>query len=174
MGVELPVPPGLMKSTFVASAPWGLVADFTTDFLFGLLYFPTAWAEHVNNEIYQLVGLILQTAAAHNVTLGGDVEFNVPSGKFALDKSRVGGNGAAPGALTSYSPAAIAGADNFSDDGATISDVFDTIVENTRDVTPTCEFSIIRSYPFALLTRPKSSRNRLDPWVRARAIIFCG
>ena len=108
------------------------------------MYSPTAWAEHVNNEIYQLVGLILQTAAAHNVTLGGDVGFDVPSERFALDKSRVGGNGAAPGALKSYSTAAIAGADNFSDDGATISDVFDLIVENTRKVTPTCESSVFR------------------------------
>ena len=143
----------------------------TTDFLFGLLYSPTAWAEHCNNEVYQLIGLILQTAAAHNVTLDGDAKFNVPSEKFALDESRLGGNGAAPGALTSYSSAAIAGADNFNDASATISDVFDIIVENTRQVTPTCEFSV-RSYPFVLLTHPKSSRYRLDPWVRARPTVF--
>ena len=151
-----------------------MVADFTTDFLFALLYSPTAWAEHCNNEVYQIIGLILQTAAAHNVTLGGDTKFDVPSGKFALDKSRLGGSGAAPGGLISYSSVAIAGADNFNDDSVTISDVFDFIVENTRQVTPTCELSVVRLYPFVLPTHPKSSRHRLDPWVCARTTVSEG
>jgi len=140
MGVELPVPPGVMKGTVPGPRPWSLVANFTTEFLFNLLYTPTAWAEHCNNEVYQLIGLIHQTALARNVTLDGSLKINVPSGEFTFDKSGLGKSGAALGPLTSYSPAAIAGADNFNDDSATISDVFDSIVENTRDITPTCEF----------------------------------
>ena len=157
---------------FLAPGRWSLDADFITGFLFSLLYAPTAWAENCNNEVYQLIGLIHQTALAHNVTLDGGVKISVPSGGFTFDKSRLGNSGAALGALTSYSLAAITGADNFNDDNATISDVFDTIVEITRDITPTCESSIIYPHTFALPTRLKSSRNRLDHWVRARAIIF--
>ena len=41
--------------------------------------------------------------------------------------------------LTSYTTAAIAGADNFNDNNATIRDAFDMIVNVTREVTPSCE-----------------------------------
>ena len=159
--------PRLHEGYDSSSYPLEFVAHFAAEYLFNLLYTPTAWAEHCNNEVYQLIGLIHQTALSHNVTLDGGVKINVPSGNFSFDKSRLGKSGAALAALTSYSSAAIAGADNFNDDSATISDVFDTIVENTRDITPTCKFSFVRSYPFALLIRPKSSWNRLDHWVRA-------
>ena len=87
----------------------------------------------MNTDVYTLVGLILQIAQAHNVPVGGG-KYNVPSGDFTDHGTPP------PQNLTSYSTAAIAGADNFSDDGLTIKGLFDTLVDITRTITPTCKF----------------------------------
>ena len=152
-------------------ARWSLGADFTTEFMFALLYFPTMWAKYCNNEIYQAIGLIYQTAQAHNVTLDGGLNINITPGEFAIDKSPLSRISArAPGVLSSYSSAAIAGADNFNDGGVTINDVFDLIVENTRQVTPTCEFFVVPSVHFTDPSQIKSApsgplgtREQTDP-----------
>ena len=131
-----------------------------TAYLFDLLSLPATWSESVNTDIYQLVTYILQTAQANNVTIDGGVKYNVPSGQVTIDGAAV------PQNLTSYSTAAISGADNFNDDDATIEDLFDALVNNTREITPTCEFPVIYSYPLVPLTRPESSsRNPLESWV---------
>ena len=109
----------------------------------------------MNNDIYPLVALILQTAQAYNITIDGGAKYNVPS---TVDMSFLNDIGAAaPANLTSYSVDAISGADTLVDDSVTIKDVFDVIVNITREVTPTCGSSTVRSYPLVLLTyRTKS------------------
>jgi hypothetical protein len=106
----------------------------------------------VNGDLYRLVVLILQAAEAHNITVGGGSQYNVPSGNFTFNLPSVP---ATSESLTSYTQAAICGADNFNDDDVIVRDVFDTIVDITREITPTCEFPIVHSYPFVSLTRPK-------------------
>jgi hypothetical protein len=123
----------------------------------------------VNGDIYKFVGLILQSAEAHNITIGGGIKYNIPSGNFTFETGPT-----PPQNRTSYALAAIVGADNFNDDNVTIRDVFDIIVDVTREVTPTCEFPTARSYLFVLLTRPESSRNHLVSWVRAIGGIYRG
>ena len=123
----------------------------------------------MNGDVYKFVGLILQAAEAYNITLGGGIKYNIPSVNFTFETGP-----APPQNLTSYALAAIVGADNFNDDNVTIRDVFDIIVDVTREVTPTCEFSTARSYLFVLLTRPISSRNHLVSWVRASGDIYSG
>jgi hypothetical protein len=108
------------------------------------------WSDYVNGDLYQFAGLILQAAEAHNITVGGGSKYNVPSGNLTLPSVPVTQN------LTSYSLSAIAGADNLDDDSVTVRDVFDTIVDITREITPTCEFPVVRSYLFILLTRPQN------------------
>ena len=100
----------------------------------------------MNGEVYQLVGSILQLAEAHNVTVGGGSKYNVPSEKLTVKRSLLSVAGPAPSQnLTSYTTAAITGADNFNDDNVTVKNVFDVIVDITREVTPTCEFPTVRS-----------------------------
>ena len=113
----------------------------------------------MNDDIYRFVGFILQTAQAHNITIDGCPKYNVLSGEFMISSEAPSPN------LTSYSATAISGADDFRDGDVTIRDVLDVIVNNTREVTATCEFFAIRLYLFVLLTRPKLSRNRLEYWV---------
>ena len=125
----------------------------------------------MNGDMYQLVVLILQAAKAHNITVGGGSQYNVPSGNFTFNPPSVP---ATSGSLTSYTQAAICGADNFNDDGVIVRDVFDTIVDVTREITPTCEFPIVRSHVFVYSPAPKSSRNRLDSWVRTSGGISGG
>ena len=116
----------------------------------------------MNSDIYTFVASILQIAQAHNVTVDGSARYNVPSG--TIDASSL--SDAPSPNLTSYTEAAIVGADDFNDGSTTITDVFDIIVNITRQATPTCEFPIVRLYLFVLLTLPQSSRNRLESWVR--------
>jgi len=98
----------------------------------------------VNGFVYKFVGFILQTAQAHNVTIPGGQKYNVPSGNFTIDEALLSQIGAIPSPnLTSYTPQAIAGADDFNDGNTAIRDVFDMIVKNTQEVTPTCEFRVI-------------------------------
>jgi len=96
------------------------------------------------------VGSILQTAQLFNVaTITG--KYNMPSETIGFESS-LGLPGAGPSPnLTTYALTAISGADNFNDGSVTIKDVFDVVVSNTRNVTPTCELSVFRSRPFALL-----------------------
>jgi len=92
----------------------------------------------VNGETYDWVVFILQTAQAHNITIDGSGKYNVPSEKITIDVSVFESSQN----LTSYATAAISGADDFNDDNTTIKDMFDMVVNNTREVTPTCEFSL--------------------------------
>jgi hypothetical protein len=117
------------------------------------------------------VGLILQAAEAYNITVGGGPKYNVPSGNFNIDLS----SSTPSQNLTSYTTAAICGADDFNDDHVTVKDIFNIIVNITREITPTCGFLIVGAYPFVLLTRPDSSRNHLGwDWVRPRGRISRG
>ena len=136
------------------------MANTASVLLFAILYEPLTWSEEANGDIYQFVGFILQTAQAHNITIDGGARYNVPPGEFTISSDAPSSN------LTSYTAVAIGGADDFSDGDVTIKDVFDVIVNNTREVTATCELFTIRLYLFILLTRPKLSRNRLERWVR--------
>ena len=105
--------------------------------LFDLLYTPGTWSDAVNTVVYDVIAITLKAGESLNIPTPGGRKYNVPT------------TGTNPGltpppitALTSYSQVAISGADDFVDDSVTIKDVFDIIVSNTRDITPTCEFSI--------------------------------
>ena len=121
----------------------------------------------MNGATYDIVAYILQVSQAHNITIEGSGKYNVPSQEIIIDPSVFG----TPDNLTSYATAAISGADDFNDGNTTIKDVFDIIVNNTREVTPTCEFSFF-THLFVPLTWPESSRNGLESWVRAGGSIF--
>ena len=112
------------------------------------------------------MAFLLQTAKAHNIPVG---QYNIPSEPIVLHEPP-----AAPPNLTSYTGAAIPGADNFNDDKVTIKDVFGVIVDNTRNETPTCESPIVCSYLFVWLTHLESSRNCLVYWVRTSGSISWG
>lgn len=92
----------------------------------------------MNDVTYNLVASILQTSQAHNVTIDGGDKYNVPSEEVTIDESIFG----PPQSLISHALEAISGADNFNDDNTTIREVFDSLVNNTREVTPTCESSL--------------------------------
>ena len=94
------------------------------------------WSDAVNGFVYQFVGLVLQTSQAHNIAIEGCAKYNVPSGNITLTGTE---NPSSP-TLTSYSLAAIVGADDFVDSNATMTDLFDAIVNVTRQITPTCAF----------------------------------
>ena len=94
------------------------------------------WSDYVNSFVYQLVGLVLQASQAHNIAIEGCAKYNVPSGNITLTGT---GNPSSP-TLTSYSLTAIIGADDFVDSNATMTDLFDTIVDVTQQITPTCAF----------------------------------
>jgi hypothetical protein len=134
--------------------------------LFGVLYTPETWSSEANTDIYAFVALALQASQALNITVPGGKKYNIPTGNITLNTS---GDSPAP-TLVSYSQAAIAGADDFVDGGVTIKDVFDIIVSNTREVTPTCEFSPPLGL-FVALTHHQSSRNCLVTWVCEEGLI---
>ena len=127
------------------------------------MYSPEAWSQEVNTVLYAFVALVLQTAQALNVTAPGGHMYNVPTGNFTSDPT-----GDAAPTLVSYSQVAITGADDFYDGGVTIKDVFDVIVNNTREVTPTCTFSALISHSLVLI--PKLSWNRLVTWVSTKQL----
>jgi hypothetical protein len=102
--------------------------------LFSLMYTPNAWSQEVNGDVYTYAALVLQAAQALNVTIPGGKKYNVPSGNITLNTGD-----ASPPSLTSYTLTAISGADDFNDGSVTIKDVFDDVVNVTREVTPTCE-----------------------------------
>ena len=89
----------------------------------------------MNSDVYQIVALILQSAQAHNVTIPGGKKYNVPSGNITIDLDQPS---TSQNTSLSYSTVAITGADDFRDNNTQVKDVFDDIVENTRDVSPTC------------------------------------
>ena len=93
----------------------------------------------MNSYIYEFVGFVLQASQAHNITVGGGAKYNVPSENITVDWST--SESASAQNLTSYALAAISGADDFNDDNTTTKDVFDFIVNTTREVTPTCKLS---------------------------------
>ena len=104
------------------------------------------WSQNVNGFVYEIVVLILQTARVHNVTIPGRKKYSVPSGNITIDN-----DAASTPTLSPYSIVAITGADRFRDDNTRVKDIFDTFVEITRDITPTCEFPTTRSYPLVLI-----------------------
>ena len=106
----------------------------------------------MNTDVYQTIAIVLQIAQAHNVTVPGGAKYNVPSGIIPTDPAwSTSGAGPAPN-LTSYSTVAITGADDFRDGQTTVKDMFDTFVQITREITPTCMFSTAASYLFVSLT----------------------
>ena len=112
-----------------------------------VLYSPPDWSVSANGIIYDFVSFVLQASQDHNVTVDGGAKYNIPPEGVAVDKtafeSFLGGTGATSSQnLTSYALAAISGADDFNDDNTTIRDVFDIVVNNTREVTPTCKFPL--------------------------------
>ena len=156
------VTPAALKCTVPNFYPWGSVADTTTAYIFNLLYAPTSWSDQVNSQVYQLVAAVLQLAQEHNVTLSGGAKYSVPSGNFSFDKTLLSTIGAAPPQnLTSYALAAISGADNFNDDSVTIKNVFDVVVSNTRQVTPSCEFLV--TYPLVPVRFADTPRTKSEP-----------
>ena len=119
----------------------GSIADSAIGLLYHLLYTPMAWSDSVNGYIYQFVAFVLQAAQTHNITIDGGAKYNVPSGKITIDEIEI------PSPLndTSYTTAAVIGADDFNDENTTVKDLFDLIVNTTRQVTPT------RAFPSSLL-----------------------
>ena len=122
----------------------------------------------MNGPLYEFATFILQTAKAHNVTIDGGEKYHVPSNKVTVDQTTFGSFSAMTGRdtsqnLTSYSMTAISGADDFEDDNETIKDLFDIVVSNTREVSPTCKSSsLTRPFVhFTHLARIKSERSGL-------------
>ena len=113
----------------------------------------------MNTEIYAFVGLVLQLSQALGVTIPRSQKYNVPTGNLSLDL------GDSTSTVSTYSGEAISGADDFVDGGVTAKDIFDIIVSNTRDITPTCRFSCYLPYLLNALTCPLSSWNCLVAWV---------
>ena len=95
----------------------------------------------MNGFLYGYVALVLQASQAHNITVPGCHKYNVPTGNITIDDTL---ETSSPN-RTSYTTEAIAGADDINDGSATIRDVFDGIVEITREVTPTCKSLLSRS-----------------------------
>ena len=91
----------------------------------------------MNGGFYPAAVYILQLARAHNVIVPGGRRYNVPSGNTT---NPISPDDVSPPGLSSYSYAAISGADDFGDSKTTIRDIFDLIVEITREVSPTCAF----------------------------------
>ena len=150
-GYPLPILPAPLRSKpFRLPPSWNTVADFVEAWLFNVLLTPSVWSEYVNGWLYQAVGFILQTARANNITVPCNRKYNVPSGNITVGPppSPPLGPPPIPG-LTPYTMVAIPGADDFSDNKTTIKDIFDAIVDTTREVTPTCMSSVAGLYPFA-------------------------
>ena len=103
-----------------------------------MLYSPSMWSEKVNGYLYQYVALALQISQAHNITIAGCREYNVPSEDITLENPPEAE--LQPSAM-SYSQYAISGADDFNDEMVTVKEVFDVVVKTTRKITPTCESS---------------------------------
>ncbi|KAF9793484.1 hypothetical protein BJ322DRAFT_132608 [Thelephora terrestris] len=140
-GYEVPAVPGFLKL-------W----------LATLLYSPTTWSEGVNGFLYEYVALVLQASQAYNVTVPGGRKYDVPSGNITIDDTV---DTFYPN-RTSYSQAAIAGSDDFSDGNVTTRDSFDVIVENTREVTPT--FGTVWPVEYDPSGWPVRSVERLPPF----------
>ena len=116
------------------------------------MYEPQTWSLIVNNEVYPVVVSLLQLAQAHNVAVPGGRHYNLPSQNIT---HTIPQDELYPPGLTSYSWVAISGADDFGDSQTTIKDIFDIIIETTREVTKTCEFPVVNSRLFDLLTRSR-------------------
>ena len=104
----------------------------------------------MNNEVYPVAVSLLQLAQAQNVPVPGGRHYTLPSENISYP---IPLDAISPPDLTSYTWVAISGADDFGDSRTTIKDIFDIIVETTREVTPTCEFPVIRPRLFDLPTR---------------------
>ena len=110
----------------------------------------------MNGPVYNFVALILQASQAHNIKIGGGRKYNVPSEEITIDKLAFGPSQG----LKSYVMGAIPGADDFNDDNTTVKEVFDIIVNTTREVTSTCKFSFsLISVRFTYLARIESERS---------------
>ena len=104
----------------------------------------------MNNEVYPVLVSLLQLAQAQNVPVPGGRHYNLPSQNITHP---IPPDVISPPGLTSYAWVAISSADDFEDSKTTIKDIFDIIVETTREVTATCEFPVIDPRLFRLPTR---------------------
>ena len=149
-GYDVPVLPGVVKGAVSWFLPpsQSVVNTATTGVLAELLYSPESWSSEVNTDFYELVAFVLQASQELNITVPGGKKYNVPTENITIGPN----GGTSVPTLTSYSPVAIVGADDFVDSGVTIKDVFDIVVNVTREVTPTCRFSVISSRSFNSLT----------------------
>lgn len=117
--------------------------------LHGVLTTPSIWSQFANEGAFPLIVSIFQAAQAFNISYNSNRTYNVPSGTFEISASLLeseenvfGGNPAEN--LTDHAFEAIIGADNFVDieNHVVMEDVLNEIVNITRTVTPTCEWSI--------------------------------
>jgi len=98
------------------------------------------WSAFANETLYPFIAGIFQFAQAHNVSLSDDksVVYHLPSQAIEFDPSLMW-DGPPPGSLRSFAFDAIIGADSRDDEGVTMKDVFDVIVNTTQNITPSCE-----------------------------------
>ncbi|KAF9644793.1 alpha/beta-hydrolase [Thelephora ganbajun] len=145
-GYSVPLAPGFIKAE-----------------LFNLLYSPTIWSQYVNSYVYDVVALALQASRAHNITVPGGHKYKVPSGNVTINRSFLSlASVASSPNLTSYTSMAISGADDFNDDNTKIKDIFDIIVDTTREVTST--FGTIWGLGYTSSGWPTRSVERLPPY----------
>ena len=111
----------------------------------------------MNSDIYFAVVAFLQLAQAQNIPVPGGRHYNLPSQNIT---HQIPPDAISPPGLTSYTWVAISGADDFGDGKTTIKDIFDIIVETTREVTATCESPVIIPCLFDLPTRPRTKLER--------------
>jgi hypothetical protein len=93
----------------------------------------------VNGFLYAYVALVLQASQTYNVTTPGGHKYNIPSGNITIDNTVA----TFYPKMTSYTQIAITGADDYSDSDTTVNDIFNLIVKNTREISPTCRSSAI-------------------------------
>ena len=105
--------------------------------MLAILPYPVDWSLSLTYVLYPTVVSILQIAQAHGVTVPGGRQYNVPSDN--VTDPILKGYNTPESNLFSYSLVAIAGADDFGDSNTAINDIFDFIVETTRNVSM-CEY----------------------------------
>jgi hypothetical protein len=123
-----------------------------------------------STALYQYVALSSQ---AHNTTISGGHKYNIPSGNITLEGPL---KGEPRPNMTMYSEYAISGADDFSDGSVTVKEVFDFVVNTTREITPTCELSnVLKPAPLRCVDPcSRSSRSYLGTWACGESTIPWG
>lgn len=108
---------------------------------------PGLWSGFANEALYPLVINLFQVAQAHNVPLSDDksIVYHVPSETVEFDPYLMWPGLYPPGTLRSFVFDAVVGADNTNDTWVTMRDVFDVLVDTTRNISPTCKRFVSRS-----------------------------